>query len=273
MHVLVVVILLLIVSVRQYLHLQISRRVKSSERQLAAMLSMFSAVKHDLNNDMQVVMGNAELGELLIQSGEDVRKPVSNIAMAAGIAIERIEQLSVFSAVRNSAHEPVDLNAVLRESMTKFAGNIPAIVTLRLELEYLPVRIVMDRHLLSLSLTHLIRQAVQTMQLGGVIVVKTHTVRHGGSAMESAEVFAEMQIVRTLNGDVENSDAALALSSSSHDILEKALLATRALVERSGAVSVSHSIRENESLICMGFDPESIAAPGVEPSIGREHFV
>lgn len=254
-----ITILLAVVSCKHYQHATFARRAADTERQLEAMLSMFTAVKHDLNNDMQVVVGNAELAEILIENNGDVRKPVANIAQAANMAVERIEQLSVFSAAVETTPTAIDLNAVLRESTTRILAEIPSIVTLRTDLAHLPIRIMADRYLLGLSLSYLIRQAVKTMEHGGEIVVRTRDVSRENTKPGMAVVMAEVFIVRGLSSpSTEKSRLSEKIEHSHIQVLKQGISTTKALVERSGAVTVGQSLSPGRSLISMGFLSEPV---------------
>lgn len=247
-----------VVCYRRSWHSKLSLVAADGQRQLDAMLSMFSAVKHDLNNDMQVVVGNAELAELLITTGGDIQKPVTNITDAASVAIQRIEQLSVFNSSLEPALSAIDLNSVLRECMAKIVGEIPALVTLRLELQRLPVRVMADRNLLSLSLIHLIRQAVDTMPHGGEIVIRTQDLSAPISKYGSATVSAELFIVRALAVSTGLNSASQTGRAEDAFVLQSGLDTAKSLVERSGAVSVAHSQSSKESVFSMGFVTETI---------------
>jgi len=65
------------------------QRAESNQEQLDAMFNMIGTVKHKLNNDMQVVLGNAELAEILIDAGGNASKAVHNVSDAAYNANER----------------------------------------------------------------------------------------------------------------------------------------------------------------------------------------
>jgi len=265
-------LLLAIVTVRHVHNSSVSCKTAASERQIEAMMSMLAAVKHDLNNDMQVVIGNAELAAMTIQKKGDASKPVTNIADAASMAIERIDQLSVFSQASDSGLNAIDLNAVLRECATKLTSEMPGSVTLRLELEHLPTRVTADRYLLSLTLAYLIRQAVKTMEYGGEIVISSCDVsqqkRLSGKSVVSAEVF----IARTANVAKLSTDQKRLANDK---LFSLTLSTTKALVERSGAVSVNHSTApvSGASLINMGFFNEAHATTAQARINTQESYV
>lgn len=243
--------------IRHYLHTSSQKAADNRERQLQAMLSMFRVVKHELNNDMQVVVGNAELASMMLDTGSPAGKPVDNIREAATLAIDRIQQLTVFSSSGNTELSAVDLNALLRETVARLTNEMPAIVMFRLELEQLPERVMADRSLLSLSLSYLIRLAGKSLFHGGEIVVRTCNL-NGGNHSGEIHITSEIFVIRGLAG----AGNELGLASRDDDrrirfarVLEQAQFTTTALVERSGATVMkgSHSA-SNESLIKMGFD-------------------
>ena len=256
LHVGSVIVLAGIACVYQLHQTQLSRRAESSQEQLDAMLNMLGTVRHKLNNDMQVVLGNAELAEILINAGGDVSKPVHNISDAANDAVERIEQLTVIGSTRKINPKPFDLNATLRESMARLAAEMPSGVNLRLELDNLSSQVMADRYLLSLSLSHLIRQASESMYYGGEIIVRTNE-NSSSRVNDHGFITAEIHIInvqaQTKVREVVGKTAAAEKISSDEDALQVGLNNTRVIVERSGVQSVRLSCTGDESLFAMRF--------------------
>ncbi len=262
LHALSLILISLVISGKYQRNRRNNREEAARDRQLQAMLSMFMVVKHELHNDMQVVMGNAELASMMLESGGAARKPVENINQAAALAIDRIQQLSVFSASMQSAPAAVDINALLRETTGRLNTELPAIVQLRLELEPLQTRILADRNLLSLSLSYLIRLAVKTLSHGGEIVVKTcNASANGGNGVVVAttEIFVVRGLSRPGNAPTHvNQDKQ---HSKFERVLAEARNTTQALVERSGAYVLQTPFSAgNESLIKIGFVAASVAS-------------
>jgi hypothetical protein len=107
-------------------------------RQTELLSSLLTTVKHELNNDMQVVVVNAELAEILMKSGGDVIRTVSNIVKAASAANICINQLSVFNATNQVVKTTVDLNLLLRQCASQLREKLPHNANFRLELDRLP---------------------------------------------------------------------------------------------------------------------------------------
>ena len=267
LYLLSLIMLIGIVCLRQLYHKQMTRRAETGHEQLAAMVNMLSTVKHKLNNDMQVVLGNAELAEILINSGGNVTKPVQNISAAANDAIERIEQLSVFGSSGCTNPKPIDLNATLRESMARLATEMPSSVNLRLELNPLSSRVIADRYLLSLSLSHLVRQASLSMCHGGEIVVRTlekNSLKSNDRSFIVAEIYFSQAIDHSLSQAEEGAHAdevgrANSPISTDSDALQVGMSTTKVIVERSGVQSVRLSRANNESLFAMRFSTSAQA--------------
>ena len=193
-HVFALSMLALLVVLR---HIHQANSIRTADllaRQSDALVSMFSTVKHELNNDMQVVVGNAELAEIKFASGKDVKQPLANVVRAASAAVARIEQLSVFSSVSELSKKPIDINAVFHECSLQFSDALPSHITLRLQLEPIPFKVVADAHLLTLTFTNMIQQCLPFLPAGGEIILIT---RDTSNTEASAAVIAEIVIAYT----------------------------------------------------------------------------
>lgn len=213
------------------------------------MNNLFRGVKHKLNDDMQVVVGCAELAEELGRNGGDAREHVRSIALAASKAIERIEQLAALNAVGQASFAPVDLNALLCANIKILQAGLPPIVTLKLELEPLSTPVKADPVQLGLSLSHVVRSAAVNMPYGGEIIVSTldgHRRSRDNSSRVIAQVLA-IKAISTVNtsadigsGDLFQHPLATVVAN---DDFESALKVCGALVERAAEcdVCVSHT--------------------------------
>jgi len=214
---------------------------ESNQEQIDAMFNMIGIVKHKLNNDMQVVLGNAELAEILLDAGGNASKAVQNVSDAAYNANERIEQLAVINAMRNS---------------------VPT-----------------DKSLLCLSLTHLIRQASINMSPGGGVIVRTRKCEYNNSPSEQSDfIIAEIhmgciRINGSSNDDVVEAPDCVNLSHFA-DALQTDFDTSKAIVERSGVQSVRLSRTNDESLFSMRFytSAQTKPASAKEKLLGRPLF-
>jgi signal transduction histidine kinase len=254
-HVLSLLLLALLVALRHVHQSQTTDLRHTSAGQTEALASLLTTVKHELNNDMQVVVGNAELAEILMKSGDDVKRPVSNIVKAAAAAIVRIDQLSIFNATDQVAKTAVDLNSILRHSAARLNDQLPQNANLRLELDRLPERILVDGHLFNLCLTNLICRAAQQMETGYEIVVRTAyliDVEVGSGSVSADIIFIPQGIQSGQQGK----------SSITHSNLpiDMLLSDSAALIGLSGAVSVRYECTSAGAQISMQFISKTVSA-------------
>lgn len=248
-HVLSLSLLALLVVLRHVHQGHLTRMQSASMRQTEALVSLLMTVKHELNNDMQVVVGNAELAEILVSTGGDVKKPVSNIVKAASAAIVHIDQLSVFNATNQAVRTAVDLNAILRQSAARLTEQLPQNANVRLELDRLPERILVDGHLFTLCLTNLICRAAQYMENGYEIVMRTSykmEVQVGHGSVSADIIFIPQ--------DVQSDQLGISTTTSHTNFQITTLLSdSAALIDLSGAVSVLHECSSSGAKISMKF--------------------
>ncbi len=256
-HVFALSMLALLVVLR---HIHQSNSIRTAEllaRQSDALVSMFSTVKHELNNDMQVVVGNAELAEIKFSSGEDVKQPLANIVRAASAAVSRIEQLSVFSSVSELSKKPIDINAVFHECSLRFSDALPSDITLRLQLESIPFKVVADAHLLTLTFTNMIQQCLLFLPAGGEIVLITRDSSKTETSADAA-VIAEIVIAYEsgISGSHAQHDAHRGLAEREQN-MNVPLATASTLAELGGAISVSLKHCDSHATLQMRFAAET----------------
>ncbi|MDB3935535.1 hypothetical protein N9383_02305 [Granulosicoccus sp.] len=238
---LLLALLLCIVIAKRFARARRSSYTETSRIHLDAMVSLSGIIRHRLNNDMQVVLGNAELAQILVKHEGNLLKPLQNITEATDAAIERIEALAVVGRTGTSEPDPIDLNAVLRESMARLVSEIPSTARLRLELEPLSSRVFADRFLLSLSLAHLVTQASGILRKGVDVAIRSTEIVDNDTNKQS-QVQVELWMLFTSIQSVDVKDV---------EALEDCLVTTKALVERSSAQNVKLSFSNNGC--CMSF--------------------
>lgn len=231
---------------------RLNRELISSKCETDALASLLITVKHELNNEMQVVVGNAELAEVLLRSGADVEKPVSSIVRAASAAIVRIDQLSVFDVSNRVLQEPVDLNSILRQSAAQLTKDLPPDVKVRLELARLPARIAVDGHLFTLSLMHLINRTADLMDSTYEIVLRTSY--QTTMKLANGRVGADVLLIRQgVKSEPLSSESTAAFSLT----ITTLLIESAALMNLSGAMSVGHECTDSVVQLSMRFQSES----------------
>ena len=222
------VLLLCIVIAKYVARTRRSNNLRMSRIQRDAILSLSDTIRHRLNNDMQVVLGNAELAQILINNEGNLMKPLQNIAEAADDAIERIEALAVVGSTGTTEPDLIDLNAVLRESTARLVSEIPSTAKLKLELEQLSSRVTANRFLLGLGFTHLVTQASDVLRGGVDIAIKSTDVPANDTDRQ-ARVLVEVCMLYASISSVDADDIRA---------LEDCLVTTKVLIERAWARNV-----------------------------------
>jgi len=248
-----ILLLALFIALRHFHQARLDRHRHTSKRQSEALRSLLEVVMHELNNDMQVVVGNAELAEMLMASGKDVKKPVSNIAMAASSAISHLNQLSVCHANRQASKVGYDLNALLTQSAAQLNDQQLPNAKFQLELEQPPQRIFVDRDLFTLNLRQLILRAVHHMEFEYEIVFRTAQLqdRRSSDGRVSANILFQPIDIKS-NPPRKNRTAEVDQS------INLLMSNSAALFGLSGGLDVRHECTDHGDQLSMVFDIVSV---------------
>lgn len=138
------------------------------------------SLAHDFNNLLGAILGNAALLETMVPPGSEAAETSLIIQRAAERATELAGHLSRAARLEAPHHEPVDLNASLREIAELLRVTLPPRVLLRTELEE-PLPTVMgdpvEIHQLALNLATNARDAIASLAepCGVTLLATTHT--------------------------------------------------------------------------------------------------
>ena len=135
------------------------------------------SLAHDFNNLLGAILGNAALLETMVPQGSEAAETALIIQRAAERATELSSHLSRAARLEPPRHEPVDLNASLREIAELLRVTLPPRVLLRTELaDPLPTVLgdSVELHQLALNLATNARDAIASLpEPGGVILLAT----------------------------------------------------------------------------------------------------
>jgi signal transduction histidine kinase len=140
-------------------------------------------VAHDFNNILAAISGFAELilagesgdkrPEKPERTGQDAIEFARHILDAAMAGRTSVQELRAFSRPDRNATEPLDLNEVLRQSITLCRGALGGIVRVRTELSSAPARLQGCRGLLQNAFLNLFINARDAMPKGGTLTVRS----------------------------------------------------------------------------------------------------
>ena len=149
----------------------------------AALPLYLRALAHDFNNLLGAILGNAALLETMVPAGSEAAEITLIIQRAAERATELAEHLSRAARLEPPRHEPVDLNASIREIAVLLRATMPAGVLLRTQLdEKLPAVLgdSVELHQLALNLALNARDAIASQaEPRGMILLATSADARG----------------------------------------------------------------------------------------------
>ncbi len=114
------------------------RNLEIQSRKMEAIGTLAGGIAHDFNNLLTTIMGYAKLSlkDLLELSGRDkdfsaVRSDLEEVRKAAARARDLINQILAFSGHREKEYAPIELGAVIMESLTMLRASLPTNIRIR----------------------------------------------------------------------------------------------------------------------------------------------
>ncbi len=141
-------------------------------QKMEAMGTLAGGIAHDFNNILGAILGYGELAQKSAADGSAVRRYVDNVMHAAGRAKALVERILAFSRSGLGEREPVNVQAVVTETLQLLAASLPARVQLKRALDADDAAVIGDATQLHQVLMNLCTNAVQAMPAGGVLEVR-----------------------------------------------------------------------------------------------------
>src|SRR4051812_10368088 len=143
-----------------------------------------AALAHDLNNTLQIVMGNLEV----LRRRESFVAEIVNAALnATRNAAHLADRLVSIGRLKNLEPRPLDLNQTLGELSEMIERTIGDAVRVSLELSAAAPRVVIDPSCLQIALLELVSNARDAMPGGGQLTIRTAVARDGVVRLEVAD--------------------------------------------------------------------------------------
>jgi signal transduction histidine kinase len=152
-----------------------------------------SGIAHDLNNLLTVILGHAELLEMMLPAGSSARGLLTGIQCAAETAADMTSQMLALARQQPIPPEPLDVNKVVRD----LVGLLRRVFDSRIEFEIEtgPVPVI---HAVPCQVTqvllNLFLNARDAMPHGGTLTVRTELVSL------TAGTFARLMVADTGGG-------------------------------------------------------------------------
>jgi len=140
-------------------------------QKMEAMGTLAGGIAHDFNNILGAILGYGELAQKAAPEGSVLRRYVDNVMQAGGRARALVERILAFSRSGVGERGPINVQAVIDETLELLAASMPPGVRLEKRLEAGSAAIVGDATQLHQVAMNLCTNAMQAMEHGGVLEV------------------------------------------------------------------------------------------------------
>ena len=140
-------------------------------QKMEAMGTLAGGIAHDFNNILGAILGYGELAQKAALEGSLVRRYLDNVMHAGGRAKALVERILAFSRSGVGERGPVNVQAVIDETLELLAASMPPNVRLDKRLDGGDVAILGDATQLHQVAMNLCTNALQAMENGGVLDV------------------------------------------------------------------------------------------------------
>jgi predicted hydrocarbon binding protein len=144
--------------------------------------NLVGGIAHDFNNLMGVVIGEASLLEDTLAEGSPTRTAVARMREAGQKAADLTRQLINFARPALRRREPLEIGAVVRESLSMLERVIPENVRLEVDLQAGAGPVSMDRGQLAQVVMNLVLNAKEAMPGGGRLAIRCRRETSGSGA-------------------------------------------------------------------------------------------
>ena len=140
-------------------------------QKMEAMGTLAGGIAHDFNNILGAILGYGELAQKAAPEGDVVRRYLDHVMHAGGRAKALVERILAFSRSGVGERRPINVQAVIEETLELLAASLPPGVRLEKRLETGDAAIVGDATQLHQVAMNLCTNAFQAMENGGVLEV------------------------------------------------------------------------------------------------------
>jgi signal transduction histidine kinase len=140
-------------------------------QKMEAMGTLAGGIAHDFNNILGAILGYGELAQKAAPEGNVVRRYLDNVMHAGGRAKALVERILAFSRSGVGERGPINVQAVIEETLELLAASLPPGVSLTKRLEAGDAAIVGDATQLHQVAMNLCTNALLAMENGCVLEV------------------------------------------------------------------------------------------------------
>lgn len=141
-------------------------------------ITLAGGIAHDFNNILLGVMGNAALLEDELAGLSSAKSLVKNILTSSARMAELTNQLLSYARGGKHRPEPSNLNDIIEDTLKILHGSLPSSVRIEKELDPGLWPVEADRTQMSQVLLNLLVNALEAMETGGVLTLRSENTRH-----------------------------------------------------------------------------------------------
>ncbi|MGQ0547075.1 MAG: hybrid sensor histidine kinase/response regulator [Betaproteobacteria bacterium] len=166
---------------------RLEQRLRQAEK-MEAVGRLAGGIAHDFNNILGGILGYAELLAEHAPPGSPLGRYAANVLTGANRASGLVEQILSYSRTQRVRRAPVDIGAIVAETLELVRGSLPAGITLKTDFPSSAIYVVGDATQLHQVTMNLCTNAAHAMHGSGTLRV----------ALEPAEVVAERALAHTV---------------------------------------------------------------------------
>lgn len=152
-------------------------------QKMEALTSLASGMAHDFKNIVQIILGHAELARSVAPGDPQARQSLEKITEAGERAVNLIQQILAFSRRVPQEKKPVRLQETIRQTLSLYAGMIPASIHLQEDIDPNCPPVLADPSQMEQVFFNLLANAQQAMRdKGGTLVVALQEALIGSEA-------------------------------------------------------------------------------------------
>jgi PAS domain S-box-containing protein len=179
---------------------QLEAQLRQSQK-MEAMGTLAGGIAHDFNNILGAILGYGELAQQHAAAGSAMRRYLDNVMHAAGRAKALVDRILGFSRSGLGERVPVNVQAVVEETLELLAASLPPGIRLEKTLTADDAAVIGDGTRLHQVVMNLCTNALHAMERGGVLSVALERVALREQRALSREALSPGAYVRLVVSD------------------------------------------------------------------------